>query len=242
MNWVVWVLVGVVIVGLMLLSTGWWRYVLTGYLIARVSPYEQLGGGAGSILFVGDSTGYGTGASRSADSIAGRLGTDYPWYTVSNNSSNGRTIAGAMKVVSGLSKDSHYDLIVLQIGANDMLAGTSATEATQRMLELVEVAQPYADNIVVLTCGNLGGPLLFQGKDGAKFTNTSRAYDDLMMEMVLQYQNVSFVQLFDEPENDPFLAEPQKYTAIDDLHPTSAGYAVWYTKAKPYFDTVLEQK
>jgi lysophospholipase L1-like esterase len=242
MNWLMWMLIGLGILAVLLLSIGWWRYVLTGYLIARVSPYEQVGEGVGSILFVGDSTGYGTGASRSADSIAGRLGTDNPWYTISNNSSNGRTIAGAMRVVSGLSKDNHYDLIVLQIGANDMLAGTSATETTQRMQELVEAAQPYADNIIVLTCGNLGGPLLFQGKDGTKFTNTSRAYNDLMMEIVLQYQNVSFVQLFDEPENDPFLAEPQKYTAIDGLHPTSAGYAVWYTKAKPYFVAVLEQR
>jgi len=48
--------------------------------------------------------------------------------------------------------------------------------------------------------------MIFQGKDGTKLTNTSRAYDTLMIAMVQEYQDVSFVPLFDEPENDPFLA------------------------------------
>ncbi len=242
MNWFLWVLVGIGIIGTVLFMTGWWRYGLTGYLIARVTPYEQLGGGAGSILFVGDSTGYGTGASRSDESVAGRLGNDYTWYTITNNSSNGRTIAGAQEVVDGLSVDDRYNLIVFQIGANDMLGGASATETVQRMQSLIESARLYANNIIVLTCGNLGGPMIFQGKDGTKLTNTSRSYDDLMIEMVRQFQGVSFVPLFNEPEYDPFLAEPRKHTAIDGLHPTSAGYGIWYSKAKPYFDAVLEQQ
>jgi len=79
MNWIAWLLVGLGILSVLLLATGWWRYVLTGYLIARVAPYEQPGGGAGSILFIGDSTGYGTGASRSDESVAGQLGNAYTW-------------------------------------------------------------------------------------------------------------------------------------------------------------------
>lgn len=64
-------LVGLGIIGVLLLTTGWWRYALTGYLIARVTPYEQVGTGGGSILVIGDSTGYKTGASRSSESVAG---------------------------------------------------------------------------------------------------------------------------------------------------------------------------
>jgi len=133
MNWIAWTFVGIIIISLLLLTTGWWRYALTGYLIARVTPYEQPGGGAGSILFVGDSTGYGTGAGRSASSVAGQLGNAYAWYTITNNSSNGRAIAGAQQVIDKLGADDRHDLIVFQMGANDMLAGISATETTQRM-------------------------------------------------------------------------------------------------------------
>ena len=123
MNWIVWVLVGIGLVITLLFATGWGRYILTGYLIVRVTPYEQLGGGAGRILVIGDSTGYGTGAAHATDSIAGRLGTDYSAYAITNDSVNGRQIIGAAKVVAGLPDNDRYDLVLLQIGANDLIAG-----------------------------------------------------------------------------------------------------------------------
>jgi lysophospholipase L1-like esterase len=77
-------------------------------------------------------------------------------------------------------------------------------------------------------------------EEAEQYTSTSRQYDELMIDLVKGYQNVSFVPLFDEPENDPYLAEPKKYTSIDGLHPTSAGYNIWYQKAKLYFAAMLE--
>lgn len=221
--------------------TGWWRYTLTGYLIARVTPYEQPGGGAGSILFIGDSTGYGTGASRSKESIAGRLGTEYPWYTITNNSVNRRTIAGAIRVAQNQITSARYDLVVLQIGANDLLGGTSATETVARMEQLIVSVRPFTEHIIIITSGNVGGVPLFSGDEAIKLTNTSRTYDQHMIELAREYTEVSFVSLFDEPADDIFLQSPEIYTSIDGLHPTSAGYAVWYTKAQLYFDAVLEQ-
>ena len=66
-------------------------------------------------------------------------------------------------------------------------------------------------------------------------------YDQLMQVVVEEYENVSFVSLYDEPEDDLFVAEPYTYTSIDGLHPTSAGYAIWYNKARPYFEAALQQ-
>lgn len=242
MNWIAWMLVGLGVIATVLFMTGWWRYVLTGYLIARVTPYEQPGGGAGSILFVGDSTGYGTGASRSADSVAGRLGADYPGYSIKNNSVNQRTIAGARRVIAGLKEAEQYDLVVFQIGANDLLSNVAASEVVNRIQELIDVALPYTDNIVILTCGNVGAVPLFTGTEAQIFQATSAEYTSRMTELVEQYDNVSFVSLYDNPANDPFVSDPKTYTSIDMLHPTSAGYAIWYQKAQPFFDPVLEQR
>jgi hypothetical protein len=69
----------------------------TLFLIARVTPYEQTGTGTGSIQFLGDSTGYGTGASSGKYSIARRVGADYPAYAIKNQSVNGRTINGLLE-------------------------------------------------------------------------------------------------------------------------------------------------
>ena len=238
----VWTIFGISILIVLLLATGWWRYVLTGYLIARVTPYEQPGGGAGSILFIGDSTGYGTGASRSADSIAGRLGADYSHYSISNNSVNGRKIEGALEAVAELRSDANYDLIVLQIGANDIIAGRSAEAVVSDMESLIESVKPFTNDIVIITSGNVGATPLFDGDEADQLQIVSEQFDKQMITLAEQSDAVAFVSLYDAPDDDPFVQSPGMYTAIDNLHPTSAGYKIWYDKAKPHFDSVLEQR
>ena len=241
MNWIVWLLIGFGLVTTLLLATGWWRYAASAYLVVRANPYEQTGTGGGSILVIGDSTGYGTGANRSSETVVGRLGADFPSYAISNDSVNGRKIAGAKDAVKSLPVDSHYDLIVFQIGANDMLAGVSAEETVGRMEDLLYAAKPYADKIVVLTSGNIGGVSRFSGEKAEKMRQISAEYDQSMQVLASEHQDVSFISLYDDPKDDPFVANPEIYTAIDGLHPTSAGYAIWYQKAKPIFVAALEK-
>lgn len=233
-------LVGIGVIGALLLATGWWRYVLTGYLIASVTPYEQPGTGTGAILILGDSTGYGTGARRSEESIAGRLGSDYPTYAITNNSSNGRKISAAKEVAAELPNTVSYDLVVLQIGANDLIAGRGSGEVVEELQQLIELVIPHTNKIVVITSGNIGATPMFTGEQAAQLEDASRKFDQQMGTIGQTYSDTAFVSLFDEPANDVFVQSPGVYTAIDGLHPTSAGYGVWYQKAKPYFDTVLD--
>lgn len=240
MNWY-YICGGIVVLVIgVLLFTNAGRYVKTFLLIARVSPYEQPGGGAGSIYVIGDSTGYGTGATRSADSVAGRLGNDYTWYRIQNNSVNGRLIAGALEAANTLSGE--YDLILLQIGANDLIAGRSVEAVVADMQQLIDTTRSHAAHVIVLSSGNIGAVPAFSGEDAARLERASRQYTRSMLELANRYQDVNYVPLFDEPSEDPFVADPDRYTAIDGLHPTSAGYAIWYEKAQPYFDQVLEQR
>lgn len=240
MNWIVWVLIGLGIFTTLLLTTGWWRYVLTGYLIARVDPYEQSGTGAGSIFVIGDSTGYGTGASRSAESVAGRLGVDYSAYQITNNSVNGRKIAGAREVFAKLPEATAYDLVVLQIGANDLIAGRDPDVVAAEMQQLIEQVIPHTRKIVVLTSGNIGATPAFSGEQAQQLQDASRQYDWQMTTLGQTYDDMNFVSLFDEPADDPFVEKPSVYTSIDGLHPTSAGYDIWYQKARPYFADALD--
>ena len=50
------------------------RFGRVGYLILIITPYRRAIKGARRILVVGDSTAYGTGAKRSEETIAGRIG------------------------------------------------------------------------------------------------------------------------------------------------------------------------
>jgi lysophospholipase L1-like esterase len=212
----------------------------TLFLIARVVPYEQPGGGAGSVLVIGDSTGYGTGASRSRDSVMGRFGNDYPWYRIENDSKNGRTVSGAIEVAKNVSHQ--YSIIVLQIGANDLLQKKSVDSVVAEMKTLIEMLIPQAEQIIVLTSGNIGATTRFTGEQAAYFETVSRAYTDEMIVITRQHQSVSFVPLFDEPSEDPFVAEPTRYLSADGLHPSSDGYGLWYEKARPFFERIIERE
>ena len=210
----------------------------TVFLISKVQPYEQPGGGAGTILVIGDSTGYGTGASRSSDSVMGRLGNDYTWYRIENNSKNGRTVAGATAVAEDI--NAHYSIIVLQIGANDLLQGRTVDDTIVDMKRLIELVLPHADQVVILTSGNIGAATRFSGDQTAYYEGVSRAFTSRMIELARDYQTVAFVPLFDEPQDDPFVAEPKRYLAIDGLHPSTEGYGIWYAKAAPYFARIMK--
>lgn len=240
MNWILYIVGALVLLAIIATTTGWWRYVLTGYLIARVTPYEQSGTRAGDVLIIGDSTGYGTGARKSSESIAGRLGADYPAYAITNNSSNGRRIAAAKEVAAELTDTIQYDLIVLQIGANDLIAGRDPGLVAGELQQLIELVIPHTNKIMVITAGNIGATPMFTGAEATQLEDTSRLFDWHMSTLGQTYDDMAFVSLFDEPANDVFVQSPGVYTAIDGLHPTSAGYGVWYQKAKPYFDAVLD--
>ena len=57
-------------------------------------------------------------------------------------------------------------------------------------------------------------------------TSRSRTLHDLVRAAATRYQ-VAYVSLFLEPETDPFVTDPH-LTAADGLHPSDAGYLVWY--------------
>lgn len=211
----------------------------TLYLIARVTPaYEQAGTGEKSLLLLGDSTGYGTGASNRKESTAGRIGITYPELKIENNSVNGRTAVELLKVA--IKVEGNYDVILMQIGANDLLGGDSPESVVATIDSLVEILKAHSENVIVLTSGNIGAAWRFEGEKANKFTDISKTYD-LLMKQKSTSGDFTFISLWTEPEDDPFVKEPKKYTAFDGLHPTSEGYAVWFNTLQPVLESILRK-
>lgn len=215
-----------------------YRFAKTLLLIARVTPYEQTGTGAGKIHVLGDSTGYGTGASRAKYSVAGRLGADYPTYSITNQSVNGRTIAGLLTDTTDFAGE--YDLILLQIGGNDILQKRDTGEVLEDVETLIARLAPHTKEIVMLTSGNVGGAAAFSDAEAAELERLTRAYRTGLIELGETTQHFTYVDLFDEPGSDPFREHPVKYTSFDDLHPNNDGYGLWYRKAQAAFANALK--
>lgn len=213
-------------------------FLKTLFLIVRVTPqYQQSGSGDKRLLLLGDSTGYGTGASNRKETTAGRIGSKYAAVTIENNSVNGRTAVELLEVAKKVS--GNYDVILLQIGANDLLAGGSPESVVKTISNLVEILRPFSENVLVLTSGNIGAAWRFEGSKADQFASVSRQYDGLMREFS-ETSIFTFVSLWTEPATDPFVLEPRKYTAIDGLHPTSAGYDIWFKSLDTHLEPLLK--
>jgi len=162
----IYVIAGFVIglVVIVFLSTS--SLVKTGWLIFRTQSYEQRIVGTPKVLLLGDSTGYGTGVADPSDSVAGQLGAEYD-VTIINNSVNGRTIKGlldAIYTIIGV-----YEVIILQIGANNILQKRSVVEVEAGLRRLVSYLTSKTDHLLMMSSGNVGGVATFSGTEAAEY-------------------------------------------------------------------------
>lgn len=217
------------------------RLVKSAWLILQVSPYEQVGTGAGTIFVVGDSTAYGTGASRAEASVAGQLGAAFPQFAVETNAKNGRLIAEVTPVLMARDATSPVNLLLLQIGGNDILAGRSIEVMEADIRQVLTLAQTRAAHVVFMSTGNVGAASFFttNGMPDPELEARTRAARAMYLEVTAEL-GVSYVDLFTEPAFDQFLKEPEVYLAWDGLHPSDAGYALWYESLAPVVAPYLE--
>ena len=90
-------------------------------LISQLEPYQQKGTYDGSkILFIGDSFGYGTGASNNSATLAGLMGSYLPDSRIVNKAKNGTKSLDLSKRIN-MDIDNRYDIIVVVVGANDII-------------------------------------------------------------------------------------------------------------------------
>jgi lysophospholipase L1-like esterase len=227
--------ISIVCLGLLYFFTPAERYIKTFLLILQTSPYERVIDEAPQILVLGDSTGYGTGVNNPRDSVPGLIGRDFPNYTIVNNSRNGRTIGELVSVAEAVS--GNYQLILLQIGANDIVSQRNSAEVESELRYIVEILAEHTPHIVMISSGNVGGAATFNAEQAELYTRLTREFRERYSN-VGDETNLHYVDLFLEPEDDIMSQNPEKYLAWDGFHPSAAGYALWYERLRP----VLEDK
>lgn len=183
--------------------------------------------GAVSLLVIGDSTAVGLGTSAPEYSVAGRLSRMLD-ASVVNLAISGATTADAMGQIASL-KDTRFDLILIQVGANDIIRFHSIDKTLGQLDSLLTTATRMSDRVVLLTAGKVGEAPYFPKPLGFLWTAQAAKLRSEFMR-IAHNRGIAYVDLYTIP--DPFSAEPDKYYAPDGLHLTDAGYGFWYEQVK----------
>jgi lysophospholipase L1-like esterase len=192
----------------------------------RVVPNAEM-----NILVVGDSTAVGTGAETPELSTAGRLGAMYPTANIHNLSVNGIKVHGLLKILDGVDPKKHFSIILVQIGANDIMRFTSMNDIKRDITKVVAKLAPQADRLIVLHSGDVGQSKLFPIY--AKPILSRRSFEVReIYKNIASYYNAHYVDLIDAPARKLFLDNPATYNAADFLHPDGAGYNLWFDEIK----------
>lgn len=203
------------------------------------TPYTQPGEGAGLIVVAGDSTGYGTGADTPAHSIAGRLGALFPSYEVRNVSVNRLTTNGLSELLPATLPQDRIDLLLIQIGGNDVLFFSSVAQTREHLDSVLTVARERARNVVVMSNGNIGAAPAFGPILSSVYAARTRTFRALFQERTNAF-GVTYIDLYKSPDVDPFAKDPKRYHAPDGLHPGSEGYALWFEKLTPALTQIVK--
>lgn len=184
----------------------------------------------GKILFLGDSTAFGIGATSPELTIAGRFGEDFPEATIVNMGSNGKKLH---QLVSEVERGnmSRFDLLIIQIGGNDILFLTPMETVEPNLRSLIASAKKISDKIIISHTGNVGLAPLFPVYLAPILTSRSRDFRDIYSR-VAEDLGVIYVNLFVERREDLHLKNPKNFYSKDFLHPSDTGYAFWYDKIR----------
>ena len=200
---------------------------------AVTQPFERrLSEAELKFLVLGDSSAVGVGAEPQNGSIAGRLAADFPTADIQNIAVSGSKVHDAIGQLESLTADQRYDLILIQIGGNDIVRNTSNTNLERDFPTLLKLAKQYSDNVVQLTSGNVGTSKLLPLGTRWWFSLKTKQVRKIFSRINSE-QGTHYIDLYRRLAVDPYAKDPKKYYSPDFFHPSADGYGDWYSFVLP---------
>ncbi len=183
------------------------------------------------IVILGDSTAVGVGAENPSLSIAGRIHTVFPEAEIVNKGVSGSKVKDLLAVLQHIPPKS-FDIVIIQIGGNDIVRFTKAQLFERNLTEVLTEAQKKGQHVVFFTAGNVGTAPLFPFPLTQIYRKRTLEIRDISLKQAHNH-GAHYVDLFESEANDPFVKDPKKYYSSDSFHPSGAGYGVWFEKIQP---------
>lgn len=217
-------LLGVGVAMLTLTGCAAWRIGTSIDLARRSEPFQQHPAApAKRLLVVGDSTAVGTGASSSASSLVGLVAKRHPDWYIENRARDGAKFS---QVLDQLGGDGTFDMVLIQAGGNDVIRLVDLDALNRTIEQVTAAARRRAGAVILMPAGNVGNAPFFFAPMSWWMTQRSRQMHQFVSESAKR-NGALYVRLFHERDDDPFVKSPE-LNARDGLHPSDAGYAVWF--------------
>lgn len=218
-----------------------WRIKESVSFAQGVKPFSRVVEDASAeMLILGDSTAVGVGASSPERTIAGRFAAEFPTVSITNIGQNGMRLRDFSNLVASLEQltpEQHYDLLLIQVGANDILRYTNLQALRQDLRTILQFAEEKSDRTIILHSGNIGTGPFFVWPIGPVLTDRTRVVRQIYLEETRTYAGVNYVDLFVEEADDVFVLAPEQFYSEDLLHLSDEGYRVWYEKIRETMDS-----
>ncbi len=201
-------------------------------LLAQTTAYERRCRGAAlRILVLGDSTGVGLGAGRPEDTVAGLLAADFPQAELVNISVSGARLADVADALATLNTTPRFDLAVLHVGGNDVIAGTSTRRLAEGSVGLLRQLARNARRTLWLGPADLGlAPVFLPPLRWWLARRTRRA--TRIFKRAAAATGVVFVDFCDRVHTAHLAQRRDRHFASDGLHPSSTAYRYCYAVAR----------
>ena len=208
----------------MLTGCAAWRIGESIDLARRSEPFQQHPDEpARRLLVVGDSTAVGTGASSGSNSLVGLVAGRHPDWYIENRARDGARFSD---VVDQLERGGSFDMVLIQAGGNDVIRAGDLDALNRTIDRVTSAALKRAPAVILMPAGNVGNAPFFFPPISWWMTQRSRHMHRFVRHAVKRH-GALYVTLFHERADDPFVQKPE-LNARDGLHPSDAGYAVWF--------------
>lgn len=184
------------------------------------------------ILVAGDSTAVGTGVIDPKTSTAGRFGEEYPEAEIVNLGKNGKRISELLQEIKEQKETlGRFEIVVIQIGGNDITHFTPIKEVEQDIVELLTIARTMSRKVIVLHTGDLGRSPIFPWPVNWIITYQTKLVRDVYLKATA-LTDTHYVDLYSLKTDDEFHTDTNRFYAVDSFHLSGDGYGVWYREIK----------
>lgn len=190
------------------------------------------------VVWLGDSTAAGVGASSPdravSAGVARRVASEGAEVDVRVIAVSGAEVADVVKAQVAQVDALDPDVVVISVGANDTVHLTSVSSfrrSYRRLLDALEGAGVPARRIVLVGVPDMGSPTRLRQPLRAVVGWRGRRLDDEVGKLAGE-RGAHYVDLF-AATSSAFRADPGRYFAVDEYHPSDAGYARWAEAIAP---------